>query len=138
MRDFNVRNLDYEKRAAKFAGSDGTVTPEIVEKLVRNSTDCYYCGNRVNIRKRTLDHVVPITRFGVHSVTNLVMACPACNTQKGCLTGEEYTSVRNRLMEANNTLTGIRKGEKKIQQIIRIQNKILKYAKTSGYQLDGI
>jgi 5-methylcytosine-specific restriction endonuclease McrA len=30
-----------------------------------------------------MDHVVPLSRRGRHSIGNVVLACPACNNSKG-------------------------------------------------------
>lgn len=42
---------------------------------------CFYCGD--NLQKITLDHIVPISRGGRHSIGNLVSACMPCNSSKG-------------------------------------------------------
>ena len=39
---------------------------------------CVYCGDHAD----TLDHVVPLTRGGEHSISNLVPACRPCNSSK--------------------------------------------------------
>lgn len=52
----------------------------------RDSNSCSYCGNK---RDLTLDHVVPKSRGGKTSWTNLTTACRRCNTKKGNLTPEE-------------------------------------------------
>jgi len=41
----------------------------------------------------TLDHWVPRARGGTWSLGNLVLACKACNEDKGRLTGHEYLTV---------------------------------------------
>jgi 5-methylcytosine-specific restriction endonuclease McrA len=47
------------------------------EKLYNSS--CFYCGSRENIQ---LDHIVPISRGGRHSVGNMLPACSDCNHSK--------------------------------------------------------
>ncbi len=42
---------------------------------------CAYCGNK--LEEVTMDHVIPITRGGVHSIENIVPACLSCNSSKG-------------------------------------------------------
>jgi len=48
------------------------------DKKLRNSP-CFYCGSKDNIQ---IDHIVPVSRGGRHSIGNLVAACQKCNTQK--------------------------------------------------------
>lgn len=40
---------------------------------------CVYCGERGPL---TMDHVIPVTRGGTHSVGNIVPACARCNSMK--------------------------------------------------------
>ena len=51
---------------------------------------CAYCGKitRTNVSDhdpdlRTIDHVIPLSKGGEHSRTNVVPACRACNDLKG-------------------------------------------------------
>ncbi len=52
----------------------------------RDNSECVYCGTR---RELTLDHVVPSSRGGQHTWTNLVTACKKCNARKGDRTPDE-------------------------------------------------
>jgi len=52
----------------------------------RDNFQCQYCGTKKDL---TLDHVVPSSRGGTHSWTNLVSACKRCNAKKGDYTPEE-------------------------------------------------
>ncbi len=53
----------------------------------RDGYRCQYCGR--DSTHLTLDHVIPRSRGGAHSWTNLVSACPSCNRRKGGKTLEE-------------------------------------------------
>lgn len=46
----------------------------------RDAHQCLYCGDKNNL---TLDHVLPRSRGGKTSWTNLVTACQTCNSKKG-------------------------------------------------------
>lgn len=52
----------------------------------RDGFSCQYCGARHEL---TIDHVLPRSRGGKSSWTNLVTACKHCNNKKGDLTPEE-------------------------------------------------
>ena len=52
----------------------------------RDKNTCLYCGSKKDL---TLDHVVPKSRGGQSSWTNLATACKKCNSLKGDKTPEE-------------------------------------------------
>ncbi|RKQ49550.1 5-methylcytosine-specific restriction endonuclease McrA [Roseivirga pacifica] len=52
----------------------------------RDSNQCLYCGNGKDL---TLDHVLPKSRGGQSTWTNLATACKKCNSIKGDKTPEE-------------------------------------------------
>lgn len=52
----------------------------------RDQYQCLYCGSTKNL---TLDHLIPKSRGGNSSWTNLATACMRCNTKKGDRTPEE-------------------------------------------------
>lgn len=49
----------------------------------RDGNACQYCGTRLAARQLTIDHVIPRSRGGAESWSNLVTACMPCNTRKG-------------------------------------------------------
>lgn len=55
---------------------------------------CFYCG--ASETKRTLDHLIPITRGGHHSVGNLVAACRSCNASKNTKFVMEFRMYRKK------------------------------------------
>ena len=69
-----------------------------IEKLMANKPSrqmiykrddhmCQYCGSFKNL---TIDHIMPRSRGGDNSWSNLVTACMHCNTHKGDKTPEEW------------------------------------------------
>jgi 5-methylcytosine-specific restriction endonuclease McrA len=60
---------------------------------------CYYChetmqigcGRRNHPKERCLEHVVPLSRGGVHGIDNWVLCCRSCNSRKQNKTIEEFT-----------------------------------------------
>lgn len=55
----------------------------------RDRNLCAYCGERLDRRELTRDHIFPRARGGRDVWTNVVTACRACNTRKACRTPEE-------------------------------------------------
>jgi 5-methylcytosine-specific restriction endonuclease McrA len=52
----------------------------------RDKFECVYCGSP---KELTIDHVLPRSRGGKNSWTNLVTCCQKCNLKKGNKTPEE-------------------------------------------------
>lgn len=61
--------------------------------FARDNYGCQFCGRTSQqLRPReclTRDHLVPLSRGGTNSWTNVVTACSSCNTRKGNLLPEE-------------------------------------------------
>ena len=55
----------------------------------RDCNVCMYCGETFAYESLTRDHVIPRSRHGAESWTNLVTACRRCNQRKGNRTPEE-------------------------------------------------
>lgn len=57
--------------------------------LLRDGHRCQYCGREQSTRELTLDHVLPRSRGGRTTWTNVVAACGPCNRRKGSRTPAE-------------------------------------------------
>lgn len=77
----NHRIAMYKYRTLKSVTSDGTATDEFLNGLYAEA-ECYYCCKPTPEKERTADHVVPLNKGGIHSASNLVMACFSCNSSK--------------------------------------------------------
>ncbi|MEI7641045.1 MAG: HNH endonuclease [bacterium] len=55
--------------------------------FMRDGFTCQFCGNHT--AKPTVDHLIPSSKGGTNSWTNVVTACPECNNKKGDKTLEE-------------------------------------------------
>lgn len=85
------RRVEHDKRArrrARLAGARvGRVDRERV--FVRDGYRCHLCGFKTNpsasvpdLRAPTLDHIVPLSLGGEHSMVNVACACFGCNSRK--------------------------------------------------------
>ena len=54
----------------------------------RDGFACVYCGDERG--PFDLDHKIPYSRGGEHTIENLTVACRTCNRSKGALTTEEW------------------------------------------------
>lgn len=85
------RRVEHDKRArrrARLAGARvGRVDRERV--FVRDGYRCHLCGVKTSpsavvpdLRAPTLDHIVPLSLGGEHSMVNVACACFGCNSRK--------------------------------------------------------
>ena len=72
------------------AGAKRPWVPNPVQRAVweRDGACCVYCGATEG--PFHLDHVLPWSRGGQHTVENLVVACQRCNSAKADMTPEEW------------------------------------------------
>ena len=57
--------------------------------VLRDENTCQYCGKKTTGKDATLDHVVPKSRGGKSTWTNIVLSCHSCNNKKDNRTPEE-------------------------------------------------
>jgi hypothetical protein len=64
--------------------SDGTLSVEVIGRLFAEAEGkpCPYCGEYMNRATKSLDHMVPLGKGGVHGVVNLIICCKRCNSAK--------------------------------------------------------
>ena len=54
------------------------ISEKEIDRLL--SKKCYLCGEKAS---EHIDHIIPLSRGGSHSIGNLLGACSACNLSKG-------------------------------------------------------
>ncbi|RME63649.1 MAG: HNH endonuclease [Nitrospirae bacterium] len=59
-------------------------------KRKKASGVCYYCGRYVGPHALTMDHIVPLSRGGKSTKSNIVPACKECNNKKKYLLPLEW------------------------------------------------
>jgi len=72
------KNERQQVRNRLLTGSKFLVTRKELEALY--ARPCFHCGA---IGASTIDHVVPLSRGGNHSIGNLMTLCGPCNASKG-------------------------------------------------------
>jgi hypothetical protein len=66
-----------------------------VRREVLNEGKCAYCGER--FFPLTVDHIMPLSRGGTDSRSNLTAACWPCNSEKLTFTPEEWREWRQEM-----------------------------------------
>jgi len=78
----NARRSDNKRRALKVSTENGTITKESLDKLlILQHKECHYCGICLDQTKQ-LDHYIPLSKGGPHSIDNVVWSCAKCNNHK--------------------------------------------------------
>jgi hypothetical protein len=80
--------------------NDGTITVDFL-KSIYNSEECYYCKKPVIINERTLEHLQPLIKGGLHTASNIKMACKSCNLSKQSKTEIEYLTYLSKINESS-------------------------------------
>ena len=68
------------------------LTPQLQELLVAQDYKCNKCGCDISEEKH-LDHHVPLSKGGTHSIDNVVWLCPTCNLTKSATVPRELLLV---------------------------------------------
>lgn len=78
-----VRQWTQRRRARLKENGVFVVTAKDLDRLFRAQCfQCAYCPVQLDYSTVTWDHIIPISRGGVHSVGNLTPACKPCNSGK--------------------------------------------------------
>jgi hypothetical protein len=85
-----IRNKSARRRAIKKQNGSYLVSAKELKRLY--AMPCFYCGASA----KHLDHVIPISRGGCHSIGNLVPACASCNLLKSDKTITEWKMSQRR------------------------------------------
>lgn len=65
-------------------GLNATLNKRTKNYLLRKSNLCALCGKPIEkMKDATIDHIVPLSKGGVHGVKNMQLAHLKCNQKKG-------------------------------------------------------
>jgi len=77
---FKIPSVIVLKSVVKFI--NGSLNPSRNNIMWRDKNQCQYCGVIQASRELTIDHVLPRSRGGKNTWTNLVACCKKCNQKK--------------------------------------------------------
>ena len=84
---FKLPSVIVLKTVVKFISRG--VKPSRKNIFWRDKSQCQYCGVLEAAKDMTIDHVIPRSRGGGNTWSNLVTCCKKCNQKKGNNTPEE-------------------------------------------------
>lgn len=66
--------------------------PEHIKKQIYKKCNnrCAYCGEKLTLETRTIDHIVPLSEGGSNYITNFFPACKNCNALKSSLSLRDF------------------------------------------------
>lgn len=82
------------RRATERTGDNTRIILEWRRAQVKN---CKWCGVDCEVGYH-VDHVVPLSKGGTHTVDNLCIACPSCNLRKNAMMPDEFIEYRKRMI----------------------------------------
>jgi 5-methylcytosine-specific restriction endonuclease McrA len=89
-----VKRAGKTRRRAREVSAIGSFTWSEVIKLYLALEGCAYCGLKCGTSDLEPDHVVPLSKGGSNSITNVVPACRWCNGDKRDLLLEDWYTDR--------------------------------------------
>ena len=87
------------KRRAKIR--EGNIKTEDLKLLIENSKTCYWCNTKINKKEKAgyhLDHYIPLSKGGTHTLENIVISCPNCNILKSNKDPYQFALEKGRLL----------------------------------------
>lgn len=103
-----IRNYNRTQRARrKFAllADESATTQEVKAWIDSQNPICAYCSIELSENQIQLDHIIPLSKGGLHTIDNFAISCKSCNCSKGNKTLDEfiiYKELHLKLIEASD------------------------------------
>lgn len=88
----NEISRSYKARRRMWESADSDSTTKINNWARKAEKVCKWCG--VNCQESFhLDHIIPLSKGGSHTIKNLCISCPTCNVRKNAMMPEEFVEL---------------------------------------------
>ena len=67
---------------------------ELRDKIKDKYCTCFFCGEFIERKLRTIDHLISLAKGGDDSEENMVVSCHQCNSEKADLDIDEYIKLK--------------------------------------------
>jgi len=91
------------KRKIVLRGGSVADCTNLIAKWRGEIVRCYICGAFLHGRICHIDHIIPLSRGGMHKPGNIAPACPFCNMSKGAKSLDQFRKERKDHGNKNNT-----------------------------------
>ena len=68
------------------------------EEIYSTVKNCYWCNAKLTKDNTHLDHFMPLSKSGLHTIDNLVLSCVCCNLQKHAKDPYQFALEKGRLL----------------------------------------
>ena len=85
-------------RAMKVAATLGDIPKDIMARLIDFYGEACMADGCNNTTKLTLDHVIPLSKGGSHSIRNFQVLCGACNSGKRNTNSNDYRNMQTGIL----------------------------------------
>lgn len=88
-----AKNGRNNRRAREKSACDNTVTSSALKEIAdKQGNKCYFCSIDIDVKSSSshVEHLTPLSKGGLHSVSNVVWSCASCNLKKNNKTEKEY------------------------------------------------
>jgi 5-methylcytosine-specific restriction endonuclease McrA len=90
------KNAHHKRRTKK---REGDVTTAQLLELQQTAKSCYWCGKKLTAKTQVhIDHYIPLSKGGGHTLSNLVVACKKCNITKNSKDPQDFAISLGRLL----------------------------------------
>jgi len=89
------KNSCHKRRTAAI---NGNVTSKQLLELQENAKVCYWCNTLLKNKTVHIDHYIPVSKGGEHTISNLVVSCQTCNLSKGAKDPVEFANKMGKLL----------------------------------------
>lgn len=79
-----INTTSAARRRAQKRPSDETTA--FIKFLYAHQTHCPHCFRLLQETGKTVDHIIPLCKGGLHTPNNLILMCKPCNSSKGTKT----------------------------------------------------
>lgn len=80
--NYGRENARKRRERKKKNGIFRVTKKDLLRLLRRQRHCCYQCGTDLRKTRKQIDHIIPISLGGVHSIGNIAWACYKCNRHK--------------------------------------------------------
>ncbi len=89
------KNTSHRRRAIEKVGDVDSIQ---LFTLQTTTKICYWCGISLKNTKSHIDHYIPLSKGGLHTLSNLVVSCSKCNLEKSAKDPIEFAQSLGKLL----------------------------------------